>query len=103
MSDSRYFAKIPFNYGGRELDRGEVFALRSLPNDRLLIDLNYVGKIDASMHTFKNCDNCSRIFVGESFLIGHKKKKGGCLAEQIITKAETASLIGADPSKVVVE
>lgn len=41
----RAWAKRPFTYDGRPLDRGQVFRMIGARNDRRLLELNYCGLV----------------------------------------------------------
>lgn len=101
----KYFACVPFDYTeDLSLDRGEIFELRDLPNDHLLVGLGYISEY--LTNTYKNtkqCPNCSHMFIDEGCLLGHKKKQTCKSREQETTKAELAKLAGADPEKFQVE
>jgi len=97
------FAKIPMGYGGKQVDRGEIVELKNLPNDDRLIGLRYFLPYEPKVHSKYVCLDCSRAFVTESHLTGHKQKRGGCFGDSPEpTKAETAELLGVEPDKVVV-
>ena len=66
-----YWAKRTFTYGGQLLDRGQVFQLNGLPNDRLLVDLGYVAVADE--RTFVACRACGLQFLDPSMRDGHAK------------------------------
>lgn len=93
-------AKIPFQYGPQQLERGEIISLRGFPRDNQLIALKYFLQYDPREHQKQNCPMCGKSFAGYSFLLAHKKKPN-CLAESPdITTEETADLLGIDPKNV---
>lgn len=93
------FAKVPFGYGGQELERGEVITLRGLPRDSQLMNLKYLIQFDAREHEKQSCMQCGKVFAGYSFLLGHKKKPDCMAASGEITTEETAELLGVDVEK----
>lgn len=97
------YAKIPFNYGGQELERGEVISLRGLPRDNQLVNLRYFIKVDSREHDKQACLSCGKIFAGYSYLQGHKRKPDCLAPSPEITREETAELIGADAAKARIE
>jgi len=100
----RFFARIPFKYAGQPLDRGELIILKGTRRDDQLRGLGYFLKFDPREHTESMCDGCGRKFAGSAFRDEHKRKKGGCLAdEQEITKGEFAMLVDKDVKDVQVE
>lgn len=51
----RYYARRPFSYGGRPLDREQVFAFSGQPNDERLVRLGYVAPVAGSVATCNVC------------------------------------------------
>lgn len=96
-------ARIPFEYAGKQLDRGEIFETKNAPNDNRLFGLRYMIPFDVVHHERKACPNCGRAFMSEDTLIGHKKKVDCFAPTQEISKVETAELLGVDPERVRVE
>ena len=91
------FAKIPFQYGTQQLERGEVLMLRNLPRDNQLVALKYLIQFDAREHDKQTCPDCGKVFSGYSYLLGHRRKPNCLAASPEITIEETAELIGANP------
>ena len=67
-----YWAKRTFRYGQQQLDRGQIFKLQELPNDRLLVDLGYVA-VAEDARTFFACRVCGLQFLDSSMRDGHGK------------------------------
>jgi len=59
----RYFAKIPFTYGGVRLDRGQITELVGARNDEKLVRLNFFGEVPKNAETYK-CAICGAEFIG---------------------------------------
>lgn len=71
------WAKRSFSYGvrgstERALDRGQVFKLEQLPNDRLLLDLGYANLMTKGQTTYA-CRLCGSEFVDTGMRDGHGK------------------------------
>ena len=99
-----YFARVPFTYNKKNLDRGEIAELKDTPRDAKLVGLGYFRPYDKHEHRDVPCDMCGRHFVNEQFYRDHKMKPGGCNGQPSpITKHETAELLDMDPTKVKVE
>ena len=99
----KVYAIVPFKYDrpNYQLDRGEVFHTKDLKNDAKLEGLKYLAPFNSSEHTEVKCDNCSRIFVNQSYAYEHKAKRGGCMAqEQEISNAEFAEMTGRELGQV---
>jgi hypothetical protein len=104
MGNQEFFARIPFRYSGKELERGEIFAPKGLPRDAQLLGLGYYLPFDPHDYKSMMCDSCGKKFATDNFRLMHKQKKGGCLAPSTpISRAETAMLIGKDLNEVRVE
>ena len=97
------FAKVPFNYGGQDLERGEIIHLRGLPRDNQLVNLKYFIRYAEGEHSKQSCLKCGKIFAGHSFLLGHKRKPDCLTPSSGITNEETAELLGTDTSRVRVD
>jgi hypothetical protein len=93
-------ARIPFQYGPQNVERGEVLTLKGFPRDNQLLALRYFIQYDAREHNKQPCPMCGRTFAGYSFLLGHKKKPNCLAASPEITAEETADLLGIDPKNV---
>lgn len=103
---TKVVARVPFKYAGNVLDRGELTELKGSPRDEKLLGLKYFILFDPKIHTPQRCDTCTRMFISESALIGHKKKPT-CFSDQSdlqpISTFETAEMVGADPTKFKME
>lgn len=71
-ADVLWWAKRSFGYGDLQLDRGQVFKLRELANDKLLVDLGYVAMVPSKTPTFA-CRLCGSEFIGTGLRDGHGK------------------------------
>tara|TARA_Y100000310_G_scaffold96558_2_gene94302 strand:- start:396 stop:746 length:351 start_codon:yes stop_codon:yes gene_type:complete len=101
---SKVVALVPFNYGGVNIDRGEIFDLRALPNDDKLLGNKFVRYYEKDEDKQLQCDTCGRRFGSDVWRRGHKAKKGGCPAiEQKITDEETAVLLDREPDQVRID
>lgn len=72
-ANALFWAKRSFGYGigvGRQLDRGQVFKLEQLPNDRLLVDLGYCGLLEKGTTTYA-CRGCGAEFVDQRMRDSH--------------------------------
>lgn len=97
---TQVWARVPFTYGGRQLDKGELFELRNLPRDQQLLGLRYMEYFAVTKHGRYQCPDCGRNFVREDFLYAHKQKPN-CNAEpNAITAAETADLLERPETEV---
>ncbi len=104
MTATTVFARVPFTYARKPLERGELVVLQGTPRDDQLRSLGYFLVYSVTEHKRVLCETCSKAFAGEGFLTAHKRKKGGCHGESApITNAETAALLDLDPAKVKVE
>lgn len=79
MATDLVFVKSPHFklYDGQPLELGEVFQMRSQPNDAKLIGLGYVEIIKSSKkHPFvpDKCDGCGREFANDSYRRAHQRK-----------------------------
>lgn len=93
---------VPMGYGGKQLDRGEVFDLQGKRNDAKLLGMKYIREYDPKKDRLLPHDMCRRFFANEGALAGHAKKKT-CVTPQQSTKHDTAHLLDVDPAKVQVE
>ena len=97
----KVFARFPQKYAGRELDRGELLEFIGTPNDDRLLGLKYYIRYNPVENAPKTCDNCNRKFAGPQYLLGHQKKKGGCMSlEQKTTNRDTAILLDVPVEKL---
>lgn len=69
-----YWARRPMGYGDGELDRGQVFSLSGLVNDRKLDKLGYIVALRPTDEVFP-CRHCAAKFVGLGELNGHGAKR----------------------------
>ena len=67
-----YWAKRSFGYGTQSLDRGQIFKLQHLENDRRLIDLGYVAPVPTGEPTYA-CRICNAEFIDPGLRDGHGK------------------------------
>lgn len=70
----RVYARRPHQYGGKELDRGQVIELSDLRNDEKLIRLGYLAEVPKNT-TLKECGECGEKFVDEDCRNGHCKDR----------------------------
>lgn len=75
----KWWAKRTFGYGVRGsterlLDRGQVFKLEGLANDRLLVDLGYIAMIPEGLKTV-TCRMCGGEFIDQGLRDGHGKER----------------------------
>ena len=66
------WATRPFGYGGIELDRGQVFRLKGMRNDKILVDLGYCQP--AGQDRFA-CRICGGEFIDLGALDGHGRSR----------------------------
>ncbi len=66
----------PCIYGGRRLERGELFDLAGLPTDDRLIDEHYVQRL-LPKHKRYDCPVCGKTFVGEENFHIHGRRAHG--------------------------
>ena len=69
------FARRPFGYAGRELDRGQVFHLVGARNDDKLVHLQYVEEWKGRKSELHECAACGAQFVGGNERQGHYEKR----------------------------
>jgi hypothetical protein len=69
-SDQRYWARRPFGYSGRQLDRGQVLTLTGAVNDEKLVRLGYVARVERNDTTYQ-CAECGAEFIGISERSSH--------------------------------
>lgn len=75
--DGAYWSKRTFGYGvpgttERSLDRGQVFKLEGLANDKLLVDLAYVAEVPVGSSTYA-CRLCGAEFIDMGMRDGHAR------------------------------
>lgn len=70
----RHWAKRPFEYAGKELDRGQITKLAGARNDEKLVRLGYFGILDSASETFA-CSVCGAEFIGFAERDAHGKKR----------------------------
>ena len=71
----RYWAKRPFDYAGKTLDRGQVFELVGARNDEKLIRLGYVEEYTGLVKDLIECAHCGGEFIDHNTRIGHHEKR----------------------------
>lgn len=69
------FARRPFGYAGKELDRGQVFDLVSARNDEKLLRLQYVEEWKGKKSDLHECAACGAQFVGGNERQGHYERR----------------------------
>ena len=74
MAGQRVWAKRPFQYGGLDLGRGQVFELRGSPNDDKLLGMGYVAAVEKGTQLTK-CGECGAEFLGHGELRHHGDAK----------------------------
>lgn len=72
--DEKYFARMAFNYLGRELEEGEVLWLRNAPNDDKLLRLGYVMPMTKE-HVETVDDATGRRFANSSYAYQFARKR----------------------------
>jgi phage FluMu protein Com len=107
-SQQKVYAKVPFRYGpagtnGEPVDRGQIITLLGLRNDSAMLHVNMVQPITTLKSDVRKCDSCGAEFITENFYYMHKKKPSCKTMQTDISKRETAEMIDADVSKVMVE
>ena len=76
-TDALWWAKRTYGYGvagstERQIDRGQVFKLEGLPNDRLLVDLGYCAQVPKNAATYA-CRMCGAEFMDMGMRDAHGK------------------------------
>lgn len=99
----RVFAKFPFGYGEKHLDRGELIELRGFPRDNQLLGLRYFIPYNKSEHEDVACSVCGRHFMSHGALTEHRRKPDCFDDSATPTKRDAAELLGVGLDKVVVE
>lgn len=77
MSTAVAFVRSPHMkmYDGQPLEPGQVFQMRSQPNDEKLIRLEYVGVLKkADAKAFAKCIRCGATFADEGYCQRHMRK-----------------------------
>lgn len=69
------YARRPFGYAGKELDRGQVFELAGARNDERLLRLAYVEAWKGKKADLHECAACGALFVGGNERQGHYEKR----------------------------
>lgn len=94
-----YYARVPFQYGEQNLDRGELITLQGFPRDAQLVGLRYLMEQPRAEKTHR-CDMCGKRFANEDFYRQHKAKPD-CMSEpKPISRLETAQLLDVDVNRV---
>lgn len=68
------WAKRPFDYAGKSLDRGQVFEFGGHRNDEKLERLGYVTPVEKKA-TLHECSACGAQFIGIAERTGHYEKR----------------------------
>jgi len=69
------WARRPFQYGNRQLDRGQVFELGGARNDERLLRLGYCEAWKGKRNELHECAACGALFVGGNEREGHYERK----------------------------
>lgn len=92
----RYYASMSFDYGAKELDRGQIIeGLDGARNDNVLIARGYLKRLRPD-ETRAQCGRCGAWFRSDADLRGHGQKRHpdaahGLSVEEVALKAETES------------
>jgi hypothetical protein len=74
MAREEFYATRPFEYNGRDLDRGQILGeLDGCRNDEKLVRLGYVAKVPNG--TFSECGKCGARFIDQPLRNGHVKRR----------------------------
>ena len=80
-----YFSTRQMAYGRpgadtKQLERGEILDLQMTPNDRVLIEGNYIVDIEAQKLTVEphECTRCGKKFADSSYKFGHDAGDNPC-------------------------
>ena len=68
----KFVALRTFDYGGRALDRGQIFTFAGLPNDGRLRDLRYAAPLERGTSSYE-CGACGAQFTAMGLRDGHAK------------------------------
>lgn len=71
-SQKRYYARIPFGYQGKDLDRGQIFNMVGLINDEKLIRVEYAKELNAA-DPVAHCGVCQAQFISDRLRTEHAK------------------------------
>ena len=74
MNKDEVWARRPFTYNGRDLDRGEIFELQKMRNDEKLVRLGYVNEARKTGPRH-DCRGCERTFADEILRDGHFRRR----------------------------
>lgn len=66
----KYFARRPFGYAGRDLDRGQVVPLAGAQNDEKLVRLGYFQALEEGQGVVQ-CGHCHAQFIDHRTLQAH--------------------------------
>ena len=72
---TQVWARRPFQYGDKQLDRGQVFDLTGSRNDERLLRLGYVEEIKRARKDLHECAACGALFVGGNERAGHYERR----------------------------
>ena len=76
LTRDHFFARRSFNYGGEELDRGQVVELRGLVNDQKLINVGYFRVCHPGGEA-SECSTCGAHFINDHFREQHGELRHG--------------------------
>ena len=104
MSEGKeVYARIPQNYDGTQMDRGQIINLHGCRNDEKLLFFRYLLPFDP-VHTIRRkCDTCGANFAGDMFYNMHKRKSSCKAPGSEITRQEQADLLEVEPGKMVLD
>lgn len=68
------WARRPFQYGDKNLDRGQVFELSGARNDERLLRLGYCEETKRKKGELSECSACGALFVGGNERAGHYER-----------------------------
>ena len=116
MGKTRYYSNRQMQYGrpgqeARLVERGEVMELAGAPNDRVLVENNYIVDVEATQPTIDlhECSRCPKVFVDSSYKFGHDSGDNPCgkaargEAEENDSGAPTPIKVGSMPGEQVNE
>jgi len=70
----KYWARRPFDYAGKELDRGQIVELIGARNDEKLVRLGYVAPVERKAEIYQ-CAVCGAEFIGLAERTHHGDKR----------------------------
>lgn len=88
---TKYYARRPFDYGDKQVDRGQVLELLGLRNDEKLIRLGFVLELRRGEHICP-CGVCGAQFVGDNELNAHGAMRHANRFQQLSPEEEDRQL-----------